>query len=273
MKLGITVRIWGPQSTRETIEACARLADDAGLDSLWVNEHLAVPPEGAEGMDGGRFLEPLASIAFLAGITRRIVLGTGVLILPYRPPLLTAKLVATIQELSGGRLNLGVGVGWLEAEFRVLGVDRRRRGALTDEALDLLHACFKDDLVEVNGQKIIFRPRPTRPPIYVGGAPPHAFKRAIRYGEGWIPAGIGPDDLKGPIAALQKLAAQSGRGPLEVVAMKTLPIEDPSRAADYARAFADVGVTHLVHAASYANPAEYERSVEALLNQVRPALA
>jgi len=71
MKLGITVRIWGPQSTRETIDACARLSDDAGLDSLWVNEHLAVPPEGAEGMDGGRFLEPMASIAYLAGVTRR----------------------------------------------------------------------------------------------------------------------------------------------------------------------------------------------------------
>src|SRR5919197_1706007 len=132
MKLGLYLRNMGPQSTRATLLACARAAEDAGLDDVWVADHIAIPPDDAEGSDG-RYLDPLATLAFLAGVTTRVGLGTGVLVVPYRPPLPTAKWIATVQELSGGRLRLGVGTGWMEAEFRALGVDLRRRGALADE--------------------------------------------------------------------------------------------------------------------------------------------
>src|SRR5512147_333006 len=117
MKLGAVVRTMGPQSTRALVTDCARAAEDAGLDTLWVPDHIAIPPDDAEGSDG-RYLDPLATLAWLAAATERIRLGTAVLILPYRPALPTAKVIATIQELSGERLELGVGVGWMEAEFR-----------------------------------------------------------------------------------------------------------------------------------------------------------
>jgi len=111
-------------------------------------------PDAAEGSDG-RDLDPLATLAFLAGATQRIGLGTAVLILPYRPALRTAKWIATIQELSGGRLRLGVGVGWMRAEFRAAGVDRARRGGIADETLAVLHECIAkggDDVVAAMGR-------------------------------------------------------------------------------------------------------------------------
>ena len=113
MKLGLYLRNMGPQSTRPLIADAARAAEEAGIDDLWVADHLALAPEDAEGSDG-RYLEPLATLAFLAGITERVALAVGVLIVPYRPALLSAKWIASIQELSGGRLILGVGVGWME---------------------------------------------------------------------------------------------------------------------------------------------------------------
>src|SRR6266542_4090626 len=127
MQLGLYVRNMGPQSTSATLLECARAAEQAGIDHLWVADHVAIPPDDAEG-SGGRYLDPLATLAFLAGVTTRVGLGAGVLVVPYRPPLPTAKWIATVQELSGGRLRLGVGVGWMAPEFRVLGVDYARRG-------------------------------------------------------------------------------------------------------------------------------------------------
>ena len=146
MKLGVMIRNMGPASTRDVVAAAARAADAApGVSAVWVVDHIAIPPDDAEG-SGGRYLDPLASLAYLAGITTRVELGVAVLVLPYRPALPTAKWVATIQELSGGRLLLGVGVGWMEAEFRALGVDRKRRGRITDDTLAFLDACFADDV-------------------------------------------------------------------------------------------------------------------------------
>src|SRR5512143_1002594 len=136
MRLGVLVRNMGPASTAEIVTGAARAVDACpAVADLWVVDHVAIPPDDAEG-SGGRYLDPLATLAFLAGVTERIGLGTSVLVLPYRPPLATAKWVATIQELSPGRLQLGVGVGWMEAEFRAVGVDKRRRGAITDTTLE-----------------------------------------------------------------------------------------------------------------------------------------
>jgi probable F420-dependent oxidoreductase len=247
------------------VRACARHAEEVGLDDVWVVDHVAIPPDDAEG-SGGRYLDALATLAWLAGATERIGLGTAVLILPYRPPLPTAKWIATIQELSGGRLRLGVGVGWMPAEFRALGVDRRRRGALADEALAFLRRCFDapGGAVEANGQPFLFRPRPGRPPIFVGGEPPHALERALRFGDGWMPMGADPEKLGPPIAALRRRAAETGRAMPEVVAMGRLPLGDPPRAADRLGALAALGVTRFVYAGRYDDPDGFAAGAERL---------
>src|SRR5512135_1843466 len=240
MKLGLYLRNMGPQSSPALLLECARVAEAAGIDDLWVADHIAIPPDDAEG-SGGRYLDPLATLAYLAGATTRIGLGTGVLVLPYRPPLATAKWVATIQELSGGRLLLGVGAGWMDAEFRAVGTDRKQRGALTDATLEFLHRCFAADEVEANGQRFLFLPRPARPPIFVGGAPPHALRRTVRFGDGWIPMGSDPDRLRPAIEELRRMVAGAGKPAPEVVVLTSLALDDPPRAVAQARRFAELG--------------------------------
>ncbi len=271
MQLGMAVRVMGVQSDRETLVACARAAEAAGLDEIWIADHIAIPPDDAEGSDG-RYLDPLTTLSYLAAKTERIGIGTAVLILPYRPPLPTVKAIATVQELSGERLRLGVGVGWMEAEFRALGVSRRRRGRLTDEALIFYLRCFASDEVERNGQRFLFRPRPARPPIFVGGAPPHALARAARFGDGWMPIARTPAQIAPYVEDLRARFADAGKPTPEVVMHASLDLSDPTGAATQARAFAAVGVTRLVHAERYASADEFKARAERLGGPVRRAL-
>lgn len=264
MKLGLYVRTMGPQSTVATVLECARAAEAAGIDDLWVGDHIAIPPDDAEG-SGGRYLDPLATLAFLAGTTKRIGLGTGVLVLPYRPPLATAKWIATIQELSGGRMLLGVGVGWMEAEFRAAGVPHNRRGAITDATLDFLNRCFAADEVEENGQRFLFLPRPARPPILVGGAASHAMRRIVRFADGWMPIGdANPEQLQPAIAELRQAMAAAGKPPPEIVFATRLTLDDPVRAADVVQRCAAIGISRLVHGWRYADATELARAAEAM---------
>jgi probable F420-dependent oxidoreductase len=258
MKLGIYLRNMGPQSTGPLIADAARAAEEAGVDDLWVADHLALAPEDSEGSDG-RYVEPLATLAFLAGITDRVSLGVGVLIVPYRPALLTAKWIASIQELSGGRMVLGVGVGWMDKEFGALGVDPRRRGAITDTTLTFLHACFADDEVQANGQTFLFRPRPPRPPIIVGGTSPHAIRRALRFGEGWMPTGAHTGVLETGIASLREGMAAAAKPAPEVVLLEPLPVEDDDRLARRLGELAALGVTRIVHPWRYQDAGEVAR--------------
>jgi probable F420-dependent oxidoreductase len=271
MKVGLYLRNMGPQSTHSLIMDAARAAEEAGIDDLWVADHLALAPEDSEGSDG-RYLEPLATLAFLAGMTERVGLGVGVLILPYRPALLTAKWIASIQELSGGRLVLGVGAGWMEKEFRALGVDPRRRGDTTDATLSFLHACFAGDEVEANGQRFLFRPRPTRPPIIVGGAPPHAIRRAVRFGEGWIATSAHADVLEAGIASLREGMAAAGKPAPEIVLLQSLPVEDDDWLATRLAELVALGVTRVIHPWRYQDANEVAR-VTARLVAARDANA
>lgn len=271
MKVGLYLRNMGPQSTRTLIAEAARAAEEAGVDDLWVADHLAIAPEESEGSDG-RYLEPLATLAFLAGITERIGLGVGVLIVPYRPALLSAKWIATIQELSGGRFILGVGVGWMDKEFRALGVDPRRRGAITDETLAFWLRCFAADEVEANGQRFLFRPRPPRPPIIVGGAPPHAIRRAVRFGDGWMPMARHADVLETGIADLRQGMAAAGKPPPEVVLLQPLPLEDDAKLTARLRELAALGVTRVVHPWRYQDAEDVAR-VAARLVAARAAVS
>ncbi|MFP8873972.1 MAG: TIGR03619 family F420-dependent LLM class oxidoreductase [Myxococcota bacterium] len=271
MKYGVVIRTMGEASQTETVLRCARAAEAANLDDLWVVDHIAIPPDDAEGSNG-RYLDPLATLAFLAAATARIGLGTSVLVLPYRPALPTAKWLATVQELSGGRLLLGVGAGWMEAEFRALGIDRRRRGALTDATLDTLHRCFgaDDNVVEEHGQPFLFRPAPPQPPIFIGGSGRHCLERVIRYGDGWIPMGADPERLAEPIARLRELAASAGRPTPEVIALGGVHGDDPERGAQALHNLAAIGVTRFVQGLRYADSDEFLRGLDSF-QRVREA--
>jgi len=271
MKVGVALRSMGPQSTAGTLVACARAAEAAGLDGVWVTDHIAIPPDDAEG-SGGRYLDPLTTLGWLGGATERIGLGTAVLILPYRPLLPTAKAIATVQELSGGRLRLGVGAGWMEPEFRALGVSRSQRGRITDETLDFLARCFASDEVEVNDQRFLFLPRPERPPFYVGGAPPHALERVVRHADGWMPMGGDPEKLAPHIATLREKMEAAGRPPPEVVLLTALPLTDPAASVDLAGRLIEVGVTQLIYGARYRDAAEFGKAVDLLAADVLPHL-
>jgi len=263
MDIGVTVRLMGGAATRETLGACAQRAEAAGFDAVWLPDHVAIPPDDAEG-SGGRYLDILASLAWLAGRTQHIGLGSGVLVLPYRPALATAKWIATIQELSDGRLRLGVGVGWMDAEFRAVGAERRRRGRDSDDILSFLHACFdaNDDVVRANDQPFLFRPHPPRPPILVGGAGAHALERAARFGDGWMPMSADPAQLAGPIRELTERFAEAGRGSPQVVVLGALPRGEVQAGIDLLSGLTDVGVTGFVHGTRYETADQFAQRIE-----------
>ncbi len=264
MKLGMLLRNSGPASSAATIAACARAADELGLDQLWTIDHIAIPPDDAEG-SGGRYVDPLATLAFAAGVTTRVGLGVSVLVLPYRAALPTAKWVASIQELSGGRLTLGVGAGWMAAEFAATGVAREHRGRITDDTLAFLHECFAHDVVTVHGQPFIFSPRPPRPPILVGGQGEHVMRRVLRHGDGWMPMTGDVDKLRAPIETLTAAMTDAGKPPPEVVPLLQLELDSPERAAAQLVALSAIGVTGVNHTARYADESEFRAIASALL--------
>ncbi len=264
MQIGMQLPNKGPRAARALIGDCARLADSLPLDDLWVFDHVAVPTDNSRGSDG-YYVEPLATLAFVAGITERVGIGTRVLILPYRNPFLIAKWAASIQALSEGRLRLGCGVGWMEAEFKVLGVARTKRGALTDAALEMIRRCFAADELEINGAKVLFLPRPARPPVFIGGVPPHAFERVVKYGEGWMPGSGSADDLAAPIAELRRMAAAAGKPTPEVIVSGELPMGDAAAARGKLDALAGIGATRFVLTAPYETAAEFARNADALI--------
>ena len=264
MKIGIHLRNAGPHATREMLADCARIADALPIDDLWVFDHLAIPPEESEG-SGGLYIDPLAALAFVAAITERINIGARVLILPYRPAFLTAKWIASIQALSAGRLQLGVGVGWMEAEFRALDVPRSRRGAISDETLELLLRCFGSDEIDLNGQTVLFLPRPERPPIYIGGTGPHALARAARYGDGWAAPNDDPETLQEPIVELRRLFADAGKPEPEIIAAGRLALDDYSSVRDRFGRLAEIGVTRYALGVPYSSADEFRTIAEQLL--------
>jgi probable F420-dependent oxidoreductase len=272
MKYGIAIRNMGPQSTRDTILACARAAEQLGFDALFVSDHLAIPPDDIEG-SGGRYLDVLATLAFIAGATERIRLGVSVLVLPYRPALLTAKQLATIQELSGGRMILGAGVGWMRREFEALGVDPTQRGMLTTETLRILHRLFASDVASYDGKlvrfaPIMFLPRPPRPPIWIGGDGDNAISRVLEFGDGWHPM-LRAEKLAPAVAALREQARARGRAEPEIVVRRRLKLGDVAAARERLQAERAAGASYFIlDLGRYADEREFVRHAETFLTRV-----
>jgi len=259
MNIGISIRVMGTQSSPGTIADILARADQAGIESAWIVDHIAIPPDDSEGSDG-RYLDVLTTLAWMAGRTQQIKVGTSVLILPYRPALPTAKALATIQELSGGRLLIGAGIGWMDPEFKALGVPRSQRGVLSDETLSFLHQCFDNDVVEANGQPFLFRPRPAKPPIYIGGGPPHALERALKYGVGWMPMG-GIEKLRPHIAEFKARASEMSH-PGEVVTF--MPLVEGDEDASRARldVYREAGITRVIVGRQYGSADDWLPTID-----------
>jgi probable F420-dependent oxidoreductase len=273
MKFAVAIRNMGPQSSRTTIRACARIAEQAGFDALFVSDHLCIPPDQTEG-SGGRYLDVLATLAFIAGATDKIRLGVSVLVVPYRPAVLTAKQVATIQELSGERLILGVGVGWMKPEFDALGVDIHKRGAITDETLAVLHHLFSADVPGAyNGSIVkfpsfVFLPRPKRPSIWVGGNSPAAMNRVLKFGDGWHPM-LPAAELKVKVEELNARARPPGRPTPEIVVRRGIRLDDIEAARAKVAAERAAGATYFIYdLGRYPDEASFAKSVETFISKV-----
>lgn len=249
MKYGIAIRNMGPQSTRSTMRACAKAAESLGFDALFVSDHLCIPPDDTEG-SGGRYLDVLAALAWFAGATDRIRLGVSVLVLPYRPAVLSAKQIATIQELSGERMILGVGVGWMKPEFEALGVDKRMRGRISNETLRVIRHLFAHDAEGYSGALVkfppfVFAPRPQCPPIWIGGNGEGAMTRVAEFGDGWHPM-LPADKLKPAVESLNAALAAKNRGPVEIIVRRGLRMDDAGAARERLQAERDAGATYFI---------------------------
>ena len=229
MKIGCHLPMFGPIGTRHSVLTFARRMEALGYDSLWASDHVAIPHRIASRYPyspTGKFpiapevpfLEPLTTLALVAGVTERVQLGTSILVLPHRNPVLAAKMAATLDHLSEGRLILGVGVGWMREEIELLGGNYDRRGAWSDEALAVMRACWRDARAAHHGEFFSFDeigvfPKPTRGdiPILIGGHTPRALRRVVELGDGWHAAFIAPDALKADIARLREECARQKR--------------------------------------------------------------
>jgi probable F420-dependent oxidoreductase len=228
---GLDVGTYGALADPPTILSLAHLAEEAGFASIWVADHVAFPvtfaskyPYSASGDFPTRLAEPLletvSTMAVLVGATRRVRIGSAALIMPYRNPVLLARMLVTLDQFSGGRIVLGAGVGWLEEEFAVLGAhDFKRRGRVTDEYLEIFKAISAGGEVSYRGETYSFAPifslpgsvqRP-HPPILIGGLSDAALRRVVRQGDGWLAVTAGAEQLQERLAVLRRIAAEAGR--------------------------------------------------------------
>src|SRR5437868_14701513 len=205
---------YGTTTVREAVEEAARAAEALGYASVWANDHVIAPAHQA---GVGHIIEPLVTLASLMHLVPRVQLGTSALVLPQRHGVVVAKQVAALDVLSGGRFILGVGVGWLEEEFRMLGADFAHRGAVADEAIAVLRALWHEPQATFHGQyydltDAMSAPKPAHEvPLWMCGNTRPAIRRAARLGDAWNPFGIGLEDFRAGVALLRRLAEAAGR--------------------------------------------------------------
>jgi probable F420-dependent oxidoreductase len=200
MHFGVILPNYGAEASPEAIRRTAELAEELGFDSVWTTEHIIVGPEGVDPY--GRVYDPLLTLGWIAGWTERIGLGTSIVLVPLHNPMHLAKEVATLQELSGGRFRLGVGMGWHKDEYDFMGVPFEGRGRRANEAIRLMRALWSGES-DFEGEYWSFHdataePHPSpQPEIWVGGSSAPAIRRALELGDVWHPSrGSEPDHVR-----------------------------------------------------------------------------
>lgn len=262
MRYGFCIPHHRPLATPRLIAEAARRGEDLGFDTIWLSDHV-MTPNVPEQRHRRIFYEPLAVAAYLAAATSRVRIGTSVLVVPYRHPVVTAKQISTIDALSGGRLVLGVGVGALEGEFNALGVSFPERGPLTDEYLAVMRELWTNDDPRFDGrtvhfENVTFWPKPAQrpaPPILVAGNSARAIRRAAAIGDGWHPTSISRVGLEAGIQRFRAECERLGRpttlpivyrSDLRILAAPETPRRHftgtPDQILEDLRAFAEAGV-------------------------------
>jgi probable F420-dependent oxidoreductase len=253
LKFGLTGINGGTTSYPDALINLAQAAEHAGFDSLWAGEHSILPDSSTRMPPTRRLLNPVVALTYIAAHTRTIRLGTGVLLLPQHQPLVLAKELATLDVLSGGRLIIGVGVGWSEEEYEALGVPFSERGARADEYLDAMRTIWSEVKPAYHGKYVSFQgvqayPHPMQqptPPIITGGTAPSVIRRTIERANGWYGFALDLDETAGVLAEFREALARYHRpaslGALEISIAPRIPIDKET-----ARRFAELGVDRLI---------------------------
>jgi probable F420-dependent oxidoreductase len=310
MKYGISLQSRGPAASPENLALVSRRAEELGFDSAFLGDHIVIPnsiasdyPYSATGSfssaASGECLEQLTVLTFVAAKTQRLRLVPSVMILPHRNPLVAAKILATIDVLSKGRLTVGVGVGWLKEEFDALGIPPfEERGAVSNEYIQAFKELWTKDNPSFQGKycrfsNIRFLPKPVQkphPPIWIGGESPAALRRAAASGDAWHPIGSNPryplataEQLKASVGRLTAYAKKARRDPKEIEVAYRVPryllnggthsqpfVGSARQVAQDIQAFAAAGANHLVFNFSSDDSGETLRSMEQFATQVMP---
>lgn len=260
MKVGIMFANVGPFGLPDHLENLARTAEEVGIESLWTVEHVVVPvgytaeyPYSADGRmpgpENSPIPDPVLPLAFCAAVTKKIKLATGILILPQRHPTYVAKEFATLDQLSGGRAILGVGIGWLHEEFATLGIPFEERVGRTEEGIQAIRSLWQDEPRSFSGkyyqwQPVQSNPKPVQPggvPIVVGGHVKGAARRAARYGNGFFPARGDENRIAELIGVVRDECKEIGRDPAEIEISCGAQLND----LDSVRRLEDLGVSRI----------------------------
>lgn len=285
MRVGLFAPLGNPFATPEYVAALGTAAEERGFHSLWAAEHVVLfdayasqYPYAADGRipAGGEsgILEPFTALAFLAAVTRRIRLGTGICLVPQRNPVYTAKEVAAVDWLSQGRFDFGVGVGWLAEEFAACATPFDRRGARCRDYLRAMQRLWIDPVSSYQGEFYSFPalrqyPKPVQsphPPIHFGGESDAALRRVADLGQGWYGFNLAPEDVPGHLARLDGFLARRGRKRAEIE-VTICPYLRPM-APDALQRYAEAGVDQLVVMAVAGDPDGLRARLDALVTAV-----
>lgn len=259
MKFGLFACNMGPCAEPQTAARVARAAEDAGFESLWVGEHVVLPDPQAPPSPlppHAPMLDPVVALTYLAAHTKTVRLGTGIIILPQRSPLVLAKELASLDVLSGGRLTFGIGIGYLKAEFDAIGASFEHKGARSEEYLKAMLAIWTMEKPAFEGRFVSFanvqaKPVPVQKPhpeIVFGGNTPAAYDRAARLADGWYGFALDVDKTKAAIDGVRAACRKRGRAE-SALEISITPAPERERVfldADAARRFADAGAARLI---------------------------
>jgi probable F420-dependent oxidoreductase len=252
LKFGLTSVNSGYNSYPERMALIAKAAEKAGFDSIWAGGHPFLSEKQTRMPPSLRMLDPIVALTFVAAHTRKVRLGTGILLLPQFNPVIAAKQLASLDVLSEGRLTVGIGVGWSEHEYQVLGIPYQDRGSRADDYLKAMKALWGQDKPIYHGKFVSFdglqaNPRPVQqpnPPIVIGGLSEEAYRRAVRLGNGWFGYGLDLEDTKRAVAGLREAAGKYSRPPelgeLEITVAPKVPVTKAT-----ALQFSELGVHRL----------------------------